>query len=187
MSDTETVPQADDDTGPVRFMQQMVDLEYKVVPSPTAKHFGDEMLKGHITGHKCPACGNVYVPPKGYCPMCVVETTDKDEVDVSDVGTVASFTILTPIQYRGQTERDDYVLANILLDGASGTVGQQRIAGIPTAEVRTGMRVKAVWQDPDKREPDDDSRGWGLGTAIENWIPNGEPDAPREHYAEHIL
>ena len=69
------------------------------------------------------------MPPKGYCPMCVVETTEKDVVEIADNGTVASFTVITPIQYRGQEEKDEYVLANILLDGASGTVGQQRIGG----------------------------------------------------------
>jgi uncharacterized OB-fold protein len=171
----------------IQFMEQMVDLEYKVVASPTARAFAMAMNDGRITGHQCPNCQRVYVPPKGYCPMCVVETTEANEVVVSDEGTLASFTILTPIQYRGQTEKDDYVLANILLDGASGTVGQQRIAEIPTAEVRTGMRVKAVWEDPDKRGTDDDPRGWGLGTAIKHWVPNGEPDAPHETYREHML
>jgi uncharacterized OB-fold protein len=178
---------ATDNDGPVVFMSQMVDLDYKVVASPTARRFGREMIEGRITGHKCPSCSKVYVPPRGYCPMCVVETTDADEVVVADRGTVASFTVLTPIQYRGQEERDPYALANILLDGASGTVGQQRIAGIPTDEVRMGMRVQAVWREKDKRGGDEDARGWGLGNAVENWIPTGEPDAPRETFAEHML
>jgi uncharacterized OB-fold protein len=169
------------------FMEQLVDLEYRVVASPTAKAFAQNMNEGRITGHKCPACGKVYVPPRGYCPLCVVETTAANEVPVADVGTVASFTVLTPIQYRGQKEKDPYALANILLDGASGTVGQQRIAGLPTDQVRMGLRVKAVWADPDKREPDDDARGWGLGTAITHWEPTGEPDADFATYREHML
>ncbi|MBA3654642.1 MAG: Zn-ribbon domain-containing OB-fold protein [Actinobacteria bacterium] len=169
------------------FMEQMVDLEYKVVASPTAKRFAQSMGDGRIIGHKCPSCGKVYVPPKGYCPMCVVETTDADEVAIADVGTVASFTVLTPIQYRGQNEKDPYALANILLDGASGTVGQQRIAGVPSDQVRMGMRVKAVWNPPDERAPDDDARGWGLGNAIKHWEPSGESDAPLETYREHML
>lgn len=169
------------------FMEQMVDLEYNIVASPTAKAFAKSMNASKIIGHKCPSCAKVYVPPKGYCPMCVVETTEKDVVDIADEGTVASFTVLTPIQYRGQEEKDDYALANILLDGASGTVGQQRIAGLPVSEVRTGMRVKAVWTPKEEREADDDPRGWGLGTAIKHWEPNGEPDAPFEVYREHML
>jgi len=32
----------------------------------------------------------VYVPGKGYCPICVVETTDKDEIEVSDRGRISS-------------------------------------------------------------------------------------------------
>ena len=182
MSDTDKSTEPDP-----RFMDQMVDLEYRVVGSPTAKRFAESMNDGKIIGHKCPSCGKVYVPPKGYCPMCVVETGDKDEVQIKDQGTVASFTILTPIQYRGQQEKDDYALAQILMDGASGTVGQQRIAGIPVSEVRMGMRVKAVWTPAEERETDNDPRGWGLGTAIKHWEPNGEPDAPFETFKDHML
>jgi uncharacterized OB-fold protein len=171
----------------VMFMEQPVELEYRIAVSPTAAAFAKNMIEGRITGHKCPSCGKVYVPPRGYCPLCVVETTSKDEVEIADQGTVASFTILTPIQYRGQKEKDDYALAQILLDGASGTVGQQRIAGIPVKDVRMGMRVKAVWNPPEERGGDEDARGWGLGNAIKHWEPNGEPDAPFDTYREHML
>lgn len=168
------------------FMSQMVDLDYRIVTSPVARRFTEQMAEGHIVGHRCPSCSLVYVPPRGYCPLCSVVTGEEDAVEVFDRGIVTSFTVVTPIQYHGQEEKEEYVLANLLLDGADGTVGQQRIAGIPNSDVRTGLRVKAVWADPDERRADD-GRGYGLGSAIKHWEPSGEPDAPREAYERHVL
>jgi uncharacterized OB-fold protein len=174
---------------PVMFMQQMVDLDYAVRIPPVARRFDELMRQQRIVGHKCPSCARVYVPPKGFCPLCVVETGEADEVEVADQATVSSFTVLTPIQYRGQKEREPYVQASLLLDGADSTVGGQRIQGIPTDDVRMGMRVKAVWRE-DSDPADDEGGGgarWGLGTAIKAWEPSGEPDAPRESFQEHVL
>ncbi len=183
MTETPTDPNA-----PVAFISQMVNLDYKIVTSPVHRRFDELMREGRIVGHTCPSCGKVYVPPRGFCPLCCVVTGRDDETDVKDTGVVTSFTVITPIQYRGQKERDEYVLANILLDGASGTIGQQRIGGMPNDQVRMGLRVKAVWA---KKASDEEEgggmRGWGLGAMVEHWEPTGEPDVDAEHYREHVL
>jgi uncharacterized OB-fold protein len=170
----------------VKFMQQVISLDYAIRISPVSQQFGRHMQEGRIVGHKCPQCGLVYVPPKGFCPICVVETTTADEVEVADRGCVTSWTVLTPIQYHGQKEREDYALASILLDGASGTVGQQRLMDVPLEKIRMGMRVEAVWAPEDQRSVED-NRGWGLGSAITGWRPTGEPDAGPDVYEEHQL
>lgn len=169
------------------FMSQMVDLDYRIVTSPVARRFAAHMAEGRIVGHRCPSCSLTYVPPKGYCPLCSVVTSEEHETPVSDTAVVTSFTVVTPIQYHGQQEKEPYVLANLLLDGADSTVGQQRIEGIPHDEVRMGLRVKAAWADPEERAGDGGGMGWGLGGAITHWEPTGEPDAPREAYAKHVL
>jgi hypothetical protein len=172
----------------VAFMQQMVNLDYKIVTSPIHRRFDKQMRDGRIVGQKCPSCGLVYVPPKGFCPMCSVVMTEEHEVDVKDTATLTSFTVITPIQYQGQKEKEEYVLANLLLDGADSSIGQQRIEGIAHNEVRMGMRVKAVWATPEERtEEGGGMRGWGLTSAVKHWIPSGEPDTPREEYQEHVL
>jgi uncharacterized OB-fold protein len=174
--------------GPVAFMSQIVNLDYKIVTSPVHKRFDEHMRAGRIVGHKCPKCGLVFVPPKGFCPLCSIVTDDSNEVEVKDVGIVTSFTVITPIQYRGQQEREEYVLASLLLEGADSTVGQQRIGGLPNDGVRMGLRVKAVWAKPsDAEEEGGGMRGWGLGAMVERWEPTGEPDAPREAFQEHVL
>ena len=92
--------------------------------------------------------------------FCVI-TGAEHEADVQDAGVVTSFTVITPIQYRGQKEKEEYVLANVLLDGASGTIGQQRIGGIANDQVRMGMRVKAVWAKKGAEEEEGGGmRGW---------------------------
>jgi uncharacterized OB-fold protein len=173
-------------TDTIKFMQQMISLDYAIRTAPVSAEFGRNMQAGRVTGHKCPKCGRVYVPPKGFCPICVVETSLADEVAVDDRGVVTSWTVLTPIQYHGQHERDDYALASILLDGASGTIGQQRLLDVPLERIRMGMRVEAVWAPEDERSADD-LRGWGFGSAITGFKPTGEPDAPPEIYEGHQL
>lgn len=173
---------------PVAFMQQMVSLEFISRTSPVHARFDQQMRAGKIVGHRCPSCSKVYVPPKGFCPLCCVVTDESHETQVQDQGLVTSFTVITPIRYRGQQEKDAYVLANVLLDGADSTIGQQRVGGVPNDEVRMGMRVKAVWNTPDEAsEEGGGMRGWGVGAMVKHWEPSGEPDADREHFQEHIL
>jgi uncharacterized OB-fold protein len=165
-------------------------VEYKIPqPSLLTIHFGEQLAQGRIIGHKCPQCGKVYMPPRGYCPLCVVETTDADEVEVANVGTITTFSVITPLQYQGQEETDDYVQATLLLDGADTTIMVMRMDGIAIGDVRMGMRVRAVFPSEGKGPSDSASiaRGMGLGDAVERWESTAEPDLTREQIAEHIL
>jgi uncharacterized OB-fold protein len=170
-------------------MEHKVSLTYSEPLTPTLERYVNALLEGHIVGQKCPSCGRVYVPGKGYCPLCVVETGERDEVEVSDRGTVTGFTIITPVAYYGQTETEPFVYASVLLDGSAGAIGGQDITGIPHAELRSGLRVRAVWKPPSERSAEGISnRGWGgVGSVISSFEPSGEPDVPREQFAEHIL
>jgi uncharacterized OB-fold protein len=184
VTDAPAAPPIEDPDQPVRFMNEMVSIEYQIVTSPVARRFAKRLKDGVISGHKCPSCGMVFVPPRGYCPMCVIETDESHEVEVESRGTLTAFTILTPIQYYGQTEKEDYALASILLDGASGTVGQQRIGEIPVDKIRTGMRVEGVWAPVEERELAERA---ALGGAFKYWKPTGEPDVPHAEFADHVL
>jgi uncharacterized OB-fold protein len=170
-------------------MEHLVSLTYEEELTPILERYVDALIDGRIVGHKCPQCGRVYVPGKGYCPLCVVPTGEKDEIQVADTGTVTGFTIITPVAYYGQKETEPFVYASVLLDGASSNLGGQDIIGIPHDQVRSGLRVKAVWKPKEKRSADGVSnRGWGgVGSAIEAFEPSGEPDMDREKFQEHIF
>jgi len=176
---------------PVQFMSHHTAVEYAIPePSRLSIHFGEQLARGRIIGHRCPQCAKVYMPPRGYCPLCVVETTDADEVEVADRGTITTFSVITPLQYQGQEETEDYVQATILLDGADTTIMVMRMDGIAIADVRSGMRVQAVWPAEAGRSASPaaaGARGMGLGDAVERWEPTGESDLTREQIAEHIL
>ncbi len=170
-------------------MNHHVSLTYEEELTPILERYVDALIDGRIVGHRCPACERVYVPGKGYCPLCVVETTEKDEVEVADTGTVTGFTIITPVAYYGQEETQPFVYASVLLDGASSNLGGQDIVGIPHDEVRSGLRVKAVWKPKNERSAEGVSnRGWGgVASAIDAFEPSGEPDMDRAQFEEHIF
>ena len=77
--------------------------------------------------------------------------------------------------------------ASVLLDGASGNLGGQDIVNIPHDQVRSGLRVKAVWKPKNERSAEGVSnRGWGgVASAIDAFEPSGEPDMPQQ-YEEHV-
>jgi uncharacterized OB-fold protein len=170
-------------------MEHHVALTYEEELTPVLDRYVDALIDGRILGHKCPSCGRVYVPGKGYCPLCVIETTDRDEIEVADTGTVTGFTIVTPVAYYGQQETEPFVWASVLLDGANGTLGGQDVINIPREQVRSGLRVRAVWKPKEQRSGDAVSnRGWGsVASAIDAFEPTGEPDMPREQYEEHMF
>jgi len=170
-------------------MEHLVTLTYEEDLTPNLQRYADQLLEGKIVGHKCPSCGKVYVPGKGYCPLCVVPTGESHEVEVADRGIVTSFTIITPVAYYGQKETEPFVYASVLLDGASNALGGQDVVGVPHDELRAGLRVKAIWRPEHERRADTISnRGWGgIDSVISGFQPADEPDADPKEYREHMF
>jgi uncharacterized protein len=172
------------DDGPVTMMDYFMQLEYHELLCPTVSRYADQLLEGKLTGHKCPNCGLVYLPPRGYCPICVVETTDADEIVLSDQGTVTNYTVVTPVQYYGQEETEPFVRASVKLDGGDASMNLQDLVDVPVDEVRVGMRVAAVWKPrADRSVADISNRSWGSAEGcIDGWRPTGEPDVDAEQF-----
>ncbi|KRF11608.1 DNA-binding protein [Nocardioides sp. Soil797] len=151
-----------------------VNLAYTYAASPEESAFFRGLQEGRILGQRCPACGKVYVPPRGACPVDGVPTTD--EVELAGTGTVTTFCIVN-VPFMGQKIKPPYVSAYVLLDGAD-IAFLHLILDVPAEEVRMGMRVEAVWRPRDE---------WG--TTVENishFAPTGEPDADFESYKVHL-
>lgn len=170
-------------------MEHLVTLTYHEKLTENLNRFADGLLEGRIIGAKCPSCGRVFVPSKGYCSLCVVPTTEKDELEVPDTGIVTGFTIITPVNYYGQTKTEPFVYASVRLDGADSTLGGMDITGVAHSELRPGLRVKAKWKPREERSVDGmTNRGWGgLGDVVESFEATGEPDAPEEQFKEHLF
>ena len=157
---------------PITRIVTPVRLEYTVHAGATLEHFLGALMQGRIIGQKAPD-GNVYVPPRGACPVTGRPMTD-EYVDVADVGVVTTFCVIN-IPFEGQVLEPPYVGAAIILDGADIPIFHI-VGGIDSDEVRPGLRVRARWRP----EPIP-----SLAT-IEYFEPTGEPDAEYSSYAEHI-
>ncbi len=104
--------------------------------------------EGVFTGTRCEQCGIVYVPGRIFCERCL---TKLDRwVKVGSEGTLKSWTVLY-LGLDGKPQAEPEIVGLIELDGAS-TVLVHRLGNIQPAEIRFGMRVKAVLKPKSKRE-----------------------------------
>jgi uncharacterized protein len=151
-----------------------VSLDYLYAASPEESAFYRGLNEGRIVGQRCPTCQKVYVPPRSACPADGTPTAE--EVEVSQTGTITTFCIVN-VPFLGQKITPPYVSAYVLLDGADIAV-LHLILGVPAAEVRMGMRVKAVWKPEDE---------WTYSLEnIDHFEPTGDPDADYDTYKHHL-
>jgi uncharacterized OB-fold protein len=159
---------------PVTGVVVPVSLDYLYAASPEESAFYRGLNEGRILGQRCPTCQKVYVPPRSACPTDGTPTAE--EVEVSQTGTITTFCIVN-VPFLGQKITPPYVSAYVLLDGADIAV-LHLILGVPAAEVRMGMRVKAVWKPREE---------WTYSLEnIDHFEPTGDPDADYDTYKHHL-
>jgi len=168
------VPVRRDDGADLGMITTPVRLHYQHSVSAEESRYLRALREGKVIGQRCPACGKVYVPPRGACPVDGVPTTT--DVELPDVGTVTTFCVVN-VPFQGQRVPSPYVAASVLLDGAD-IAFQHLILGCDPADVRMGMRVRAVWKPREQ---------WGTTSEnIDHFEPTGEPDATYDSYAHHL-
>jgi uncharacterized OB-fold protein len=163
-----------------RIMPFPVALHYEAPAAPALTRYAEALLDGKIIGQRCTGdCGLIYVPPRDFCPIDVIELSTADDVVLGDTGTVVNFTVVTPVQYPGQEETEPFARVSIGLDGPGGMLQLQDVLDTPANDVRVGMRVSAVWRPEAERNMDELAQGGWSSTSggIEGWMPTGEPDA----------
>ena len=97
-----------------------------------------------IMGIKCNTCNKVFVPPRQTCDLCMEDIRD-NWVDVQNVGEVLNYTVIR-YQDRHLPKKPPYILALIKLDGADTSLVHV-VEGVDVSEVKTGLRVQAVFAD----------------------------------------
>lgn len=164
---------ADDD--PVARMDYVASITYRN-PVPTAMDRAlDASKEQRLLGVTCPTCGRTYTGGKGYCPIDSIPLGPEHEVDLPHTGTITNFTIVTPVQYPGQTETEPFVRAFVLLDDTDVILSYQAVIELPASEVRVGQRVSAVWASPAEEVETGGAMGGAYG-ALLGWMPDGRPD-----------
>jgi uncharacterized OB-fold protein len=133
---------------PVSGIEVPIFLKYEFTAGKALTRFLERIREGRVVGQRCPACANVYVPPRGMCARCGIAT--EQEVEVADEGVIEAFTIVH-IPIPGNPIQPPFVAANILLDG-SHMACLHRVSEVDPKQVRVGMRVKAVWKPREQWE-----------------------------------
>ncbi|MBI4184061.1 MAG: Zn-ribbon domain-containing OB-fold protein [Proteobacteria bacterium] len=103
-------------------------------PGPDAL-FEEGLKAGRLRIQRCQRSGRCFFPPRLLSPYS--GTPEVEWVEVSGRGTVYSTTVVRQRPERG----GDYNIA--LVDLEEGGRMMTRVEGVPPAEVRIGMRVKA--------------------------------------------
>ncbi len=124
-----------------------MDFTYNYRVGPYITRYLDGFKEKKILGSKCPGCSLVAVPPRKFCGVC--NKVMEEMVEVSQEGTLENFTVGHVTIEKGKLSPADapYVLGLVKLDGATSAL-LAKVEGVSPAEVKTGMKVKAVWKDP---------------------------------------
>ena len=183
-------PALDDDGAgpdgePVTMMEYNASITYRIPVTPNVERAEQASEEGRFLGLRCPVCSRTYTGGRGYCPIDAIELTSEHEVDLPQRGTVTNYTIITPMQYPGQTETEPFARVHVLARRHRRRARRtSRSSTLPNDDVRIGMRVTAVW-DVRAREKADPWRNAEGG--LVGWMPTGEPDVHRPRPREQDL
>ena len=168
-----------DDAGPadedVTRMDYAASITYRNPVPGASDRTVEASREQRLLGYRCPTCERIYTGGRGYCPIDSLELGAGDEVDLPHTGTITNFTIVTPVQYPGQTETEPFVRAFVLLDGVDVILYYQPVIELPADTVRVGQRVSAVWASPGESDDEGGGMGGAYGDLL-GWMLNGEPD-----------
>jgi hypothetical protein len=103
--------------------------------------------RGVFIATRCGTCGVTYCPARAFCERCLAGLGE--EVEVGPGGTLESFTVVH-VGLDGERLDPPAVVGVIRLDGADSCL-VHRVDGTRRAELRIGLRVEAVLEEPARR------------------------------------
>ena len=107
------------------------------------------LKNGQIIASRCRTCDRIVVPPRTVCERCFRPMNEY--VPVQDTGTVNTFSI-SHVAWNAQPLLTPELPAVIELDGAAPGVGiMHKLGEVDLADIRTGLRVQAVWKPARQR------------------------------------
>ena len=123
-----------------------ITFSYKNRVGHALEQYINGLKEKKILGVKCPACKKVYVPPRTVCGNCH-KPIDK-MVEIGQQGVLKNFTTAYVTIVNGEISDvpQPYVIGMIKLPGASSLISAL-IKTSSVSDVKTGMKVKAVWKE----------------------------------------
>jgi uncharacterized OB-fold protein len=136
------------DTGAALVVPEDWHIHYDYSAGPIVGHFLRGLAEERIEGRRCPRCGMVWLPPRGYCERCFVATDAW--VPVGPEGALEAFTIVG--QKFENLPDPPYVIAFCRLDGADTALVnflRMPLEDIEAAarQLRPGTRVRACFKE----------------------------------------
>ena len=171
---------------PVTMMDYNASITYRNPVPPVQDRLREVSRDQRILGQRCPVCARVYAGGRGYCPIDAVELGEEHDVDLPHTGTITNFTIITPVQYPGQTETEPFARVFVLLDGTDVVLPYQGVIELPVEDVHVGVRVAAAWAPSRDSVDEGGTMGGAFGHLI-GWLPSGEPDDPDPELVNRIF
>jgi uncharacterized OB-fold protein len=98
---------------------------------------------GKLMLQKCRACGKVQFFPRVACVDCF--SGDLDWIEAKGTGTLHSFSWVRVPRNPAFKDEAPICYINVILD--EGVIVESRLLGAPTQAVKTGDRVKVVFQE----------------------------------------
>ena len=126
------------------------DLRYAWDTGIAISRYLEGLKQGKLIGSFCGTCERLVVPPRVVCEQCFRPM--RKYLPVKDTGTVNTFSI-SHVAWNAQPIQTPDIPAVIELDGASPGIGILHMLGeVDPKDVRTGLRVEAVWETARKRK-----------------------------------
>ncbi len=128
--------------------QGFVRAEYAFWVGKYLDAFYENLQKKKIIGNKCPKCEKVYVPPRSVCGECQVTIPLGNWIEMKETGTVMNFTTtsIAITEVRRRTRKGPTVIGLVKIDG-SDTAVVYELLNVDESKVKTGMKVKVVWNE----------------------------------------
>lgn len=134
----------------VRAVEETIELTYDWPYGHWGSQFFDRIeSEGEFSGTRCPECEAVMVRPQSFCTHCFTEV-EHEVVPVEDTGTINMWTEVH-MPFPGQPTEPPYIWVFVDLDGADTSM-THIMGNADPEEMEVGMKVQAVWRDPDQRE-----------------------------------
>lgn len=104
--------------------------------------FWEGLLEGVIRVQHCLSCGRPRFPASRYCPHCHSPESEWRAVD--PFGEIETYCVFHKAYFPGFVPEMPYAVVQVRLD--CGVRFFSNMAGIGNDEIRTGMRVRAVFE-----------------------------------------
>ena len=105
---------------------------------------------GKLIGSYCSKCRKKVIPPRIVCEWCFSPMSSF--ITLKDTGTINTYSICY-VTWDVQRIKEPELPAVIEIDGASPLHGiLHKLGEVELDKIHIGMRVKAVWKPPSKRE-----------------------------------